>query len=54
MALVFVSYMFKTFVKGAVTSIGGAVIFIGKGSLAVGGRSFETAEAGVNRHDLRR
>ena len=49
-----------TFVGGAVTFVGGAVTFIGKGSSAVGGRSFETAGAGVandikvNRRNLRR
>ena len=50
-----------TFVGGAVMFVGGAVTFVGKGSSAVGGRSFETAEAGVandikgvNGRDLRR
>jgi hypothetical protein len=33
---------------------GGAVIFIDKGSLAIEGRSFKTAKAGVNGHNLRR
>ena len=33
---------------------GGAVTFIDKGSLAIRGRSFKTAEAGVNGRDLRR
>jgi len=43
-----------------VTFVGGAVTFVGKGSLAVGERSFKTAKAGVvddikgvNRRDLR-
>jgi hypothetical protein len=49
-----------TFIGSAITFIGGAVTFIGKGSLAIGGRLFETAEAGVaddiriNRCNLRR
>jgi len=44
-----------------VTFIGEAVTFVGKGSLAIGERSFKTAKArvvddikGVNRRDLRR
>ena len=54
-ALASISYIFKVFIKGAVAFInkGGAVIFINKRSLAVGGRLFKTAKAGVNRHDLR-
>jgi predicted mannosyl-3-phosphoglycerate phosphatase (HAD superfamily) len=54
-ALAFISYIFRVFIEGAVAFIseGGAVIFIDKGSLAVEGRLFKTAEAGVNRHDLR-
>ena len=43
-----------TFIGGAVTFIGGAVTFVSKGSLAIGGRLFKTAEAGVNGRDLRR
>jgi hypothetical protein len=51
-----------TFVSGATTFVGGAVTFISKGNSAVGGRSFETAGAGVvnnikgvnKRGDLRR
>jgi hypothetical protein len=48
------------FIGGAVTFIGGAVTFIGKGSLAIKGRSFKIARAGVaddikvNRRNLRR
>jgi hypothetical protein len=54
-ALASVSYIFKVFIEGAVAFIGerGAMTFINKGSLAVGGRLFETAEAGVNRRNLR-
>ena len=63
MALAFISYIFKTFIGGAITFIKGAVIFVGEGSsaikrsfktatifigkrsLAIGGRSFEAARA---------
>jgi len=53
--LVSVSCIFKVFIGGAVAFIGkgGAVTFIDKGSLAVGGRLFKTAKAGVNRRNLR-
>ena len=53
--LVSVSCVIKVFIGGAVAFIGkrGAITFIDKGSLAVGGRLFETVKAGVNRHDLR-
>ena len=55
MPLVSVGCVFKVFIGGAVAFIGkgGAVIFIDKGSLAVGGRLFKTAEAGVYRHNLK-
>jgi hypothetical protein len=55
-ALASVSCIFGVFIEGAVAFIseGGAVTFIDKGSLAVGGRLFKTAEARVNRRDLRR
>jgi hypothetical protein len=55
-ALASVSCIFKVFIEGAIVFIGkgGAVIFINKGSLAVGGKSFKTAKAGVNGHNLRR
>ena len=46
MTLVSIGCIFKVFIKGT-------VIFIGKGNLAIKGRSFKTAEAKVNRHDLR-
>jgi hypothetical protein len=36
-----------TFVGGVLTFVGGAVTFVGKESSAVGGGSFEAAEAGV-------
>jgi hypothetical protein len=54
-ALASVSCIFRVFIEGAVAFVGegGAVIFIDKGSLAVGGKSFKIAEAGVNKHDLR-
>jgi len=42
------------FIDGAVMFIGGAIIFVSKGSLAVGGRLFKIAKAGVNGRDLRR
>jgi len=53
--LVSVSCVFKVFIGGAVAFIGKeeAIIFIDKGSLAVGKRSFKTAKARINRHDLR-
>ena len=53
--LVSISYIFKVFIGVAVAFVGegGAIIFIDKGSLAIGGRSFKTAEAGVNGRDLR-
>ena len=48
------------FIKGALAFIGGAVIFIGKESSAIKGRSFKIAKARVvsnikrvNRRDLR-
>jgi hypothetical protein len=54
--LVSISCIFKAFIKGAVAFInkGEAVIFIGKGSLDIGGRSFKTAKAGVNEYNLKR
>jgi hypothetical protein len=47
---------FGVFIEGAVAFIGerGAVIFIDKGSLAIKGRLFKTAEAEVNRCNSRR
>jgi len=53
--LVSVSCVIKVFIGGAVAFIGkgGAIIFIDKGSLAIKGRSFKTAKAGIDRHDLR-
>ena len=55
MLLVSISCVFRVFIEGAVAFIGkgGAVIFVDKGSLAIGGRLFKTAKARVNRHDLR-
>jgi hypothetical protein len=49
------------FIEGAVTFVGGVVMFVGKGSSAVGGGLFKTAGVrvvdnvkGVNKRDLRR
>jgi hypothetical protein len=54
-ALASVSCIFKIFIEGAIAFInkGGAVIFINKRSLAVGGRLFKTAKAKINRHNSR-
>jgi hypothetical protein len=54
-ALASISYIFKIFIEGAVVFIskGGAITFINKESLAIGGRLFKTAEARVNRHNSR-
>ena len=54
MPLVSVGYIFRVFIEGA-------VVFVGEGGLAIGGRLFKIAKArvvnnikGVNRHNLRR
>jgi hypothetical protein len=54
-ALASVGCVFRVFIEGAVAFVGegGAVTFINKGSLAIKGRLFETAKAGVNRRDSR-
>ena len=46
-----ISYIFRVFIKGAIAFInkGEAIIFINKGSLAIGKRSFKTVKAKVNR-----
>jgi hypothetical protein len=50
-----VSYIFRVFIKGATVFIGkgGAIIFINKESLTIERKSFKTAKAGVNRHNLK-
>ena len=59
LTLASISYIFKTFIKGAiifiktaVTFIRGAVTFIGKESSAIKG-SFKTAKVRVNRRNLK-
>ena len=47
-----VSCIFRVFIGGAMMFVKGAIIFIGKGSLAIRG-PFKTAEARVNKHNLR-
>ena len=59
MALASISYIFKVFIKRAITFIKGAVIFISKGGLAIG-RLFKATKArvidnikGVNGYNLK-
>jgi hypothetical protein len=55
MALASISYIFWVFIEGAIAFVGkgGAITFINKGSLAIRGRLFKTAKAGVNKHNLK-
>jgi hypothetical protein len=48
-----VSYIFRVFIKGATVFIGKGGAIINKESLTIERKSFKTAKAGVNRHNLK-